>query len=129
MKFLRALLDRQAHHFEPGGKLEKLYPFWEAQDTILFTPGTVTGGPSHVRDGLDLKRLMMTVVLSLAGCIFMAAYNTGYQANLAIAQGAPALENWQSAAVAAMGLGFSPDDFVACQGLPMEVLIRTLRGP
>jgi Na+-transporting NADH:ubiquinone oxidoreductase subunit B len=114
MKFLRALLDRQAHHFEPGGKLEKLYPFWEAQDTILFTPGTVTGGPSHVRDGLDLKRLMMTVVLSLAGCIFMAAYNTGYQSNLAIAQGAPALENWQSAAVAAMGLGFSPDDFVAC---------------
>ena len=59
MKFLRALLDRQAHHFEPGGKLEKLYPFWEAQDTILFTPGTVTGGPSHVRDGLDLKRLMI----------------------------------------------------------------------
>ena len=114
MKFLRDLLDRQAHYFEPGGKLEKLYPLWEAQDTILFTPGTVTGGPSHIRDGLDLKRLMMTVVLSLVGCIFMAAYNTGYQANLAIAQGAPALENWQTAMVAALGVGFSPDDLVAC---------------
>ena len=114
MKWLRTLLDRQARHFEPGGKLEKLYPLWEAQDTILFTPGNVTEGASHVRDGLDLKRMMMTVVLSLAGCIFMAAYNTGYQANLAIAQGAPALENWQSAIVAALGMGFSPDSFVAC---------------
>jgi Na+-transporting NADH:ubiquinone oxidoreductase subunit B len=44
----------------------------------------------------------------------MAAYNTGYQANLAIAQGAPALENWQTAVVAALGVGFSPDDLVAC---------------
>ena len=65
MKWLRTLLDRQARHFEPGGKLEKLYPLWEAQDTILFTPGNVTEGASHVRDGLDLKRMMMTVVLSL----------------------------------------------------------------
>ena len=37
MKFLRRLLDRQAHHFEPGGRLEKLYALWEAQDTFLYT--------------------------------------------------------------------------------------------
>ena len=88
MKALRTWLDRQARHFEPGGKLERLYPVWEAQDTILYTPGTVTTGASHVRDGLDLKRLMITVVLALGGCIVMAFYNTGYQANLAIASGA-----------------------------------------
>ena len=79
MKLLRRLLDRQAHHFEPGGRLEKLYALWEAQDTILYTPGQVTAGPSHVRDGLDLKRMMMTVVIALAGCVYMAFYNTGYR--------------------------------------------------
>ena len=113
-KFLRRLLDRQAHHFEPGGKLEKLYPLWEAQDTILYTPGTVTDGPSHVRDGLDLKRLMMTVVFSLAGCVLMALYNTGYQANVAISRGAPQLATWQTRAVEALGFGFGPEDVMAC---------------
>ena len=113
-KLLREFLDRQARHFEKGGRLQSLYPLWEAQDTILYTPGAVTGGPSHVRDGLDLKRLMTTVVVSLAGCIFMAVYNTGQMANLAISAGAPALENWQTTAMQVLGLGFSPDDLVAC---------------
>ena len=114
MKVLRRLLDRHAHHFEPGGRLERLYPLWETQDTILYTPGSVTGGPSHVRDGLDLKRLMMTVVVALAGCVFMAVYNTGYQANLAIARGAAPLVNWQTRVVETMGVGFGPGDAGAC---------------
>ena len=87
---------------------------WEMQDTILFTPGYVTSGASHVRDGLDLKRLMMTVVAALAGCVYMAMYNTGYQANLAISLGALPLETWQTGAVDALGVGFAPDDLVAC---------------
>ena len=84
---LRSLLDKQAKHFEPGGKLEKLHALWEASDTILYTPGKVTAGPAHVRDGLDLKRMMMTVVISLVPAILMALYNTGYQAHLAISKG------------------------------------------
>ena len=114
MKLLRRLLDRQAHHFEPGGRLEKLYALWDAQDTFLYTPGQVTSGASHVRDGLDLKRMMMTVVIALAGCVYMALYNTGYQANLAIAAGAPLLDTWQTGVVEALGLGFAPDDWLAC---------------
>ena len=114
MRFLRRLLDRQARHFEPGGRLERLAPLWEAQDTILFTPGDVTDGPSHVRDGLDLKRMMMTVVVALAGCVYMALYNTGYQANLAISQGAPSLATWQTGVVEALSVGFAPDDLLAC---------------
>ncbi len=114
MKFLRRLLDRQAHHFEPGGRLEKLYALWEAQDTFLYTPGHVTGGPSHVRDGLDLKRMMVTVVAALAGCIYMAFHNTGYQANLAIARGAPPLETWQTSVVELLGIGFAPESWAAC---------------
>ena len=114
MKSLRRLLDRQARHFEPGGRLEKLAALWEAQDTFLYTPGHVTEGPCHVRDGLDLKRMMMTVVLALAGCVYMAFHNTGYQANLAIAAGAPPLDTWRTALIEALGIGFAPDDQAAC---------------
>ena len=114
MKFLRRLLDTQSRHFEKGGRLSSLHALWEAQDTILFTPGEVTKGPSHVRDGLDLKRMMMTVVIALAGCIVMAMYNTGYQANLAIARGALPLETWQTGLVEMLGVGFAADSPVAC---------------
>ena len=114
MKTLRRLLDSQAHHFEPGGKLAKLYPLWEAQDTFLYTPGQVTAGPSHVRDAIDLKRMMMTVVIALAGCIYMALHNTGYQANLAIAGGAVPPDTWHTGAMRALGLGFGPDDLLSC---------------
>jgi Na+-transporting NADH:ubiquinone oxidoreductase subunit B len=114
MKFLRRLLDQQAHHFEPGGKLQRLAALWEAQDTFLYTPSDVTEGPSHVRDALDMKRMMMMVVLAMSGCVYMAFHNTGYQANLAIASGAPALETWQTGVVEALGVGFAPDDWGAC---------------
>ena len=114
MKALRSLLDKQAKHFEPGGKLERFYALWEAQDTILYTPGKVTTGAAHVRDGLDLKRMMFTVVFALVPAIGMALYNTGYQAHLAISQGAPALERWQTSAMEAMGLGFDPTNIWAC---------------
>jgi len=111
---LRSLLDKQARHFEPGGKLEKLHALWEAGDTILYTPGKVTTGPSHVRDGLDLKRMMMTVVWALVPAILMALYNTGYQAHLAIAKGAAPLDRWQTSAMEAMGLAFDPGSLWAC---------------
>ena len=114
MKLLRRLLDSQAHHFEPGGKLERLYPLWEAQDSFLFTPGKVTAGPSHVRDGLDLKRMMVTVVIALAGCVWMALHNTGYQANLAVSRGAAPLATWQTGVMEALGLAFAPDDLASC---------------
>ena len=114
MKWLRAFLDRQAGHFESGGRLERFHALWEAPDTFLYTPATVTAGAPHVRDALDMKRLMMTVVVALAGCVFMALYNTGYQANVAIAAGAAPLDGWQTGAMQAMGLAFSPEDRWAC---------------
>ena len=60
---LRAFLDDIEPHFSKDGKFSYLFPLYEAIDTALYTPGKVTGGPSHVRDGLDLKRIMMTVWL------------------------------------------------------------------
>jgi len=114
MRWLRALLDHQARHFEKGGRLERLYPLWEAQDTFLYTPGDVTRVAPHVRDAVDMKRVMITVVIALSGCLYMALYNTGYQANLAIAAGAAPLEVWQTRAMEALGLAFAPDDLWSC---------------
>jgi Na+-transporting NADH:ubiquinone oxidoreductase subunit B len=97
MQFLRDFLDSQEKHFKEGGKLENLYPFYEANDTLLFTPGEVTKGKTHVRDSLDLKRMMISVVVALLPCVFMALYNTGLQANSAIHAGhAIALEGWRT---------------------------------
>lgn len=93
MKFLKDLLHKNAHHFAKGGKLEKLYPLWEAQETFLFTPTTTTSQGPHVRDGLDSKRLMMTVIWALIPCVLFGAYNTGLQA--AMASGQPSATPWQ----------------------------------
>ena len=84
MKLLRDLLDQAEPLFHKGGPLEKGYALYEAADTFLYTPGRVTNGPTHVRDSIDLKRTMITVVVALVPCIFMALWNTGYQANLAM---------------------------------------------
>jgi Na+-transporting NADH:ubiquinone oxidoreductase subunit B len=113
MKPLRGFLDKIQPLFEKGGKLEKLYPLYEAADTFLYTPGEVTKGPSHVRDGLDLKRMMTTVVVALLPCIFMAMWNTGLQANLAISgeilKGNDPLEadNWRYAIIDVCGFGYT----------------------
>lgn len=84
MKFLRKFLDQQKRHFTDGGKLESLFPLFEAIDTLFYTSGAVTNKASHVRDGLDLKRMMLMVIYALIPAVIMALYNTGFQANLAI---------------------------------------------
>lgn len=114
MKALRRLLDKQEKHFQPGGKLHKFYAVYEAVDTILYTPGTVTKGTTHVRDGLDLKRMMITVVVALVPAIFMAMYNTGLQAHRAITGGALPLATWQTSVMESLGLAFDPTDLLAC---------------
>jgi Na+-transporting NADH:ubiquinone oxidoreductase subunit B len=114
MRSLRAFLDRQAHHFEKGGRLEKLYPLWEAADTFFYTPATVARGSSHVRDAIDLKRMMILVVIAALPCVFMAMYNTGLQANLAIDPAkSAALEGWRHGLIRALGVGYSPSSSIA----------------
>jgi Na+-transporting NADH:ubiquinone oxidoreductase subunit B len=114
MKALRSFLDRQAHHFEKGGRLQRLYPLWEAADTFFYSPASVTHGGSHVRDAIDLKRMMMTVVIAALPCVFMAMFNTGLQANLAIDPGKSALlEGWRHDLIRLLGVGYSPSSFTA----------------
>ena len=75
---LRSFMDGIAPQFERGGRFAALYPVYEAIDTALYTPGDVTAGAPHVRDGLDLKRIMMTVwacawIPALVGCYFIGS--------------------------------------------------------
>jgi Na+-transporting NADH:ubiquinone oxidoreductase subunit B len=114
MKFLKDLHEKNAHHFEEGGKLERFHPLFEAQYTGLFTPGEVTKTASHVRDGLDLKRMMITVVLALLPVMLFAIYNTGYQAQYAIAHGALPLDNWRTDLLSLVGFNFTSTHPVFC---------------
>lgn len=77
---IRKLFDKVEPHFEKGGKYEKFYPIYEMFDTFLFSPSSVTHGASHVRDGIDLKRIMITVWLCTFPAMFFGMYNVGSQA-------------------------------------------------
>ena len=114
MNALRKMLDDIEHkYFAKGKKLEKLYPVFEMHDTIMFTPGQTATGGTHVRDGIDLKRMMITVVIAMVPALLMALYNVGYQSHVAMAAGASALSNWQESFYAMLGLGYDPADIVA----------------
>jgi Na+-transporting NADH:ubiquinone oxidoreductase subunit B len=84
MSSTRQFLDKLHPHFVKGAKLEKLYPVYEMVDTFLYSPSDVTSGATHVRDAIDLKRVMTYVWIAALPCMFMALLNTGYQANLAM---------------------------------------------
>ena len=82
MKILLNQLNKLKPLFEPGGKFERLYPLFEANDTFLFTPGDVTKNRPHVRDAVEMKRTMITVILALIPCIVFGIWNAGHQYNV-----------------------------------------------
>lgn len=85
MKFLHDLLDKQRPMFEKGGKLEKLYYLFEAGETFLFSPSTTAKNKGvQIRDAIDLKRMMMTVVIAMVPCLIWGIFNVGYQHYLAV---------------------------------------------
>lgn len=79
MKPLRRIIEKIKPHFLKGGKYEKLYPAFEALETFLFTPGETTAHGVHVRDAMDLKRTMMTVIIAMIPCLLFGMWNVGYQ--------------------------------------------------
>jgi Na+-transporting NADH:ubiquinone oxidoreductase subunit B len=72
-------------HFTKGGKYQAFYALYEAVDTIFYSPSRVTRAEPHVRDGIDLKRVMITVWFAAWIPMFYGMYNLGFQANSAIA--------------------------------------------
>lgn len=79
MSFLRNKLDDLKKPFNKGGKWEKLAPAFNAFDTFLFVPDHTTKKGAHIRDAIDLKRTMITVVLALLPALIFGIYNTGFQ--------------------------------------------------
>ncbi len=79
MKFLRKKLDNLRYPFRKGGKWEKFAPAINAFDTFLFVPNHTTFKGSHIRDSVDLKRTMSTVIIALLPALIYGIYNSGYQ--------------------------------------------------
>jgi Na+-transporting NADH:ubiquinone oxidoreductase subunit B len=79
MEFIRKRLDKIRKPFNKGEKLERLAPAVNAFDTFLFVPNHTTKSGSHIRDAVDLKRTMVTVIIALLPALFYGIYNTGYQ--------------------------------------------------
>lgn len=92
---LKQFLEKMEPHFEPGGRFEKGYALFEATATFFYTPGLVNKGLTHVRDGIDLKRMMIFVWLATFPAMFYGMYNAGVQANEAIALGLSAFADWR----------------------------------
>ncbi len=114
MRALRQLLDRIGEPFHPGGRLERFYPLYEAADTFFFAPAKNTTTGAHVRDALDLKRMMILVVIATFPCMFMAMYNTGLQANQALDPAKVALlTGWRHDVLGLLGVGYSPASLAA----------------
>lgn len=79
MEWIRQKLDKFKEPFNKGNKLEKYAPAYNALDTFLFTPNHTTQSGAHVRDAVDLKRTMITVVLALVPALIFGMWNGGYQ--------------------------------------------------
>ena len=79
MKFLRDKIDQIKKPFEKGQKFEKFAPAINALDTFLYVPNHTTKHGAHIRDAVDLKRTMITVVLALVPALLFGIYNAGYQ--------------------------------------------------
>ncbi len=124
MKFLRNQLDHVKHNFEKGGKWEKFYFAYEAFDTFLFAPNSVNPPKgAQVRDAIDLKRLMMTVIVAMLPCLVFGMWNVGHQHFLALGQTATLGQKFLIGALQVM-----PIVVVSyATGLGVEFIFSTLR--
>lgn len=76
---IKNLFDKLEPAFTKGGKLEKFFPVYDGLHTFAFTPAETTHGGAHIRDGVDLKRTMITVVLALVPALLFGMWNVGFQ--------------------------------------------------
>ncbi|MCL1138385.1 NADH:ubiquinone reductase (Na(+)-transporting) subunit B [Shewanella pneumatophori] len=143
---LKQFFENIEPQFEKGGKYEKFYALFEAAYTVFYTPGYVNKGRTHVRDNLDLKRMMITVWACTFPAMFLGMFNVGLQAQDALAAGFATPDTWQVALFGMFGTELTADSGVAalmwygaCWFLPIyavtfavggiwEVLFASVRG-
>lgn len=84
MKFLRDQIDKIKPTFSEGGKLSFLHSTFDAFETFLFVPNHITQNGAHIRDGIDLKRTMFTVIIAMLPALLFGLWNVGHQQSLAL---------------------------------------------
>ncbi len=94
MEFLKKFVEKNRVNFQKGGKFEKWYPVWDGLETFLFVPDHVTHDGVHVRDAVDLKRTMNTVIQALIPCLLFGMWNVGYQHYTAFGEEASFIEQF-----------------------------------
>ncbi len=115
MRPLRKFLDQLHPHFARGGRYEKFGALYEMVDTLLYTPDDVTRNAPHIRDAIDLKRVMILVVFAATPAALFGAWNVGFQANTAMANLAiETAPGWRGAFLSMSGLGYDPGSILAC---------------
>lgn len=145
MKALRNFFDTLEPHFEKGGKYERYYALYEVFDTLFFQPKSVTTAGAHVRDGIDLKRVMITVWFAAFPAMFYGMWNLGFQANTAMVQlGIDTAPGWHGAIINLLA-GYDPNSWwdnlwhgaayflpiyitTFAVGIFWEILFATVRG-
>jgi len=115
MSFTRRFLDRVQPLFNAGGRYEKYYPLYEMLDTFLYTPSRVAQAAPHIRDGNDLKRIMIFVVLASLPAVVVGIYNVGYQANLAMQHlHITDIAGWRGWVLSQLGVAYDAQNALAC---------------
>ena len=99
MKLFRNLLNNVKPHFTKGGKLEKMYPAYDAFETFLFVPDHTSKSGSHIRDSIDLKRTMVTVIIALLPALLFGMWNIGKMHFNAIGESASLIECFNFGAI------------------------------
>jgi len=94
LKPIQNLVESLEPHFKEGGKYEKYHPAFDALSTFLFVPGHTTESGVHIRDAMDLKRTMFTVVIALIPTLLFGMWNVGYQHYLAYGMELSLMENF-----------------------------------
>jgi len=140
---LRKILDDIEPHFLEGGRFQKLFAVYEVFDTFLYAPASVTHATAHVRDGIDLKRIMITVWLAAFPAMFYGMYNLGFQAT-DVMPADYAVEGWRGWLISLFG-GYDGSNIWHCLwygavfflpiyivtflvGISWEILFASTRG-
>lgn len=131
IKRLRKMLDHVQPSFLPGGKLERYHALFEMVDTLFFSPPDTTRGPPHVRDAVDLKRVMILVVFAAVPCVLVGLWNTGFQAHTAMAaMGIESVDGWRGSVLSLLFAGNDPgslyDNFIFGLSYFLPIYIVTM---
>ncbi len=124
MKAIRKILDNIKPHVQKGGKFHAFHSAFDAMETLFFVPDTVSKKGAHIRDGVDMKRTMIWVVLALIPILLFGMWNVG---RLHFLSHGETVEFWQM-----FGYGFwkvLPIIIVTyVVGLGIEIVFAQIRG-